>query len=347
MDSEPIKGSCLCGKVGYEIYPPFLGFHYCHCPRCQKATGSAYIANLFVPPEQIKWTSGEDKVVRFDLPEARSFSTCFCNICGSAMPHLTRTGKILVVPAGSLDDDPGMHPECSIWWDHRASWFKELDQIPRYGESDNDIQTKTFSLDRDTGLENRLQKQLEFIIEIDKIKNIFRKSLLFDHSRYENDAEHAWHLALMATVLAEYSNDSIDLPKVLKMVLIHDIVEIDAGDVIFYDDSSKDLKAKKEAAAAERIFGILPRDQKQEFIELWQEFENRETPEAKFAAALDRIEPIMQNIMTCGYAWKKNSISKDEVLSKNSTIIKPGSDELWNMVEKLISKAIEQNCLDI
>ena len=137
MNPTVIKGSCLCGKVAYEIYPPFSRFLCCHCPRCQKATGSAYISNLFVPPEQFKWTLGEDAVVRFDLPEARSFSTCFCQVCGSPLPHLTRNGEKLVVPAGSLDDDPVVRPERSIWWDHRAVWFKDINEIPKCPENFN------------------------------------------------------------------------------------------------------------------------------------------------------------------------------------------------------------------
>ncbi len=135
METKTIKGSCLCGRVAYEIYPPFLRFHYCHCPRCQKATGSAFISNIFVPPKQFKWTSGDEFVIRFDLPEARSFSTCFCRVCGSPLLHLTRDGGKLVVPAVSLDDDPVIRPERSIWWEYKPIWFKDINEIPRYSES--------------------------------------------------------------------------------------------------------------------------------------------------------------------------------------------------------------------
>ena len=205
-------------------------------------------------------------------------------------------------------------------------------------ESDNNQSMRIFR-----HIEERLRKQLEFIIEIDKIKSVFRKTLLFDSSRYENDAEHAWHLAVMAIVLAEYSDQTVDLNKVIKMVLIHDIVEIDAGDTIFYETSERKLKAKKEENAAQRIFGILDESQKQEFIELWHEFEDRQTVEAKFASALDRLEPIMQNVMTDGHAWKKHGISKEDVLMKNAPMIQSGSAALWSVVEKLISESFDKN----
>ena len=134
MDSKEIKGSCLCGKITYKIHPPFWVFRYCHCPRCRKATGSAHTANLLVPPEKFNWTSGQDMVVRFDLPEAKSFATCFCRVCGSPLPHLTRSGREMVVPAGSLDDDPIKRPEHSIWYDSRALWFKDVDELPKFTE---------------------------------------------------------------------------------------------------------------------------------------------------------------------------------------------------------------------
>lgn len=167
----------------------------------------------------------------------------------------------------------------------------------------------------------KLKKQLEFIIEVDKIKSIFRKTKLFDNSRHENDAEHSWHLAIMAIILSEYSNEPIDLLKVIKMVVVHDLVEIDAGDYIVYTDQT----AAKEAAelkAAARIFGILQDEQSKELYGLWQEFEERNTPEAKFAAAIDRLEPLMQNYYTEGYAWKANNIAYKQIISVNQRIEK-------------------------
>ncbi|TCL54027.1 putative hydrolase of HD superfamily [Hydrogenispora ethanolica] len=188
---------------------------------------------------------------------------------------------------------------------------------------------------------NRLERQIEFLIEIDKIKHIFRKTKLLDQSRFENDAEHAWHLALMALILAEYSNEpSIDVAKVVKMTLIHDIVEIDAGDIIVYDTEMRTLAQEKESTAAERIFGILPEDQKEEFIRLWREFEARESPEAKFAAALDRFEPILQNHLTEYYAWKVHGISFRQLQEKNQHI-RDGSTTIWNVVQEIFLAAKE------
>ena len=141
-------------------------------------------------------------------------------------------------------------------------------------------------------MEERLKQQIDFIIEIDKVKSIIRKTKLFDGTRYENDAEHSWHICMMAIILQEYSNEKVDLSKVLKMLLIHDLVEIDAGDYLVYTDKNIE-KNEKEQKAAERIFSILPDEQKDELIFLWKEFELKETTEAKFAFALDRLEPVM------------------------------------------------------
>lgn len=131
-DAKPVKGSCLCGKVAYEIRPPFLLFRYCCCPRCQKASGSAHVANLFLTSDQFHWTEGADYVVRYDLPEAKRFSTCFCKICGSPLPRISRDGVHVVVPAGSLDEDPGIAPGCSIFWDYRAPWYREPAEMPKF-----------------------------------------------------------------------------------------------------------------------------------------------------------------------------------------------------------------------
>lgn len=184
----------------------------------------------------------------------------------------------------------------------------------------------------------RLKKQVEFLIEIDKIKHIFRKTKLFDKSRFENDAEHAWHLAVMALVMNEYSNKEIDVSKVIKMVLIHDIVEIDADDVIVYDTQKRKLAEEKEKLAAERIFGILPDDQKEEFINLWREFEEKKTPESKFAAAIDRFEPILQNQLTDYYTWKAHDITLDMLHDKNKHI-QEGSEALWDVVKSIFLEA--------
>jgi len=186
-------------------------------------------------------------------------------------------------------------------------------------------------------ISERLKNQVEFLIEIDKLKHIFRKTKLFNKSRFENDAEHAWHLAVMALVLSEYANESVDVSKIIKMVLIHDIVEIDAGDIIVYDTQMRKLAEEKEKVAAEKIFGILPEDQKAEFIDLWREFEKRETPEAKFAAAIDRFEPILQNYLTDYFAWKVHDVTIGMLYDKNKHI-EDGSKEIWNVVESIFSE---------
>ena len=130
------KGSCLCGSIAYEYEDHVLDFRYCHCPRCRKATGSAFASNIFVAPNQFHWTDGQENVVRYDLPEAKSFATCFCKICGSPLPHLTRSGEKVVIPAGSLDDDPEIKPKCGIWWSERASWFVPSNEIKEHDKVD-------------------------------------------------------------------------------------------------------------------------------------------------------------------------------------------------------------------
>ncbi len=192
-------------------------------------------------------------------------------------------------------------------------------------------------------MENRLKTQIDFIIEIDKIKHIKRKSRLFDNSRVENDAEHSWHIAVMAMILSEYANDKIDVSKVIKMVLIHDIVEIDAGDVYLYHPDRENAK-EKELKAAKRIFSILPEDQKNDYMSIWLEFEERKTAEAKFAAVLDRLEPFLQNYMTKGTTWKEFDIGLNQVLKANSHI-SSGSEELWAYIKEMLDECVEKKYL--
>ena len=186
----------------------------------------------------------------------------------------------------------------------------------------------------------KLEKQLQFIIEIDKIKNIFRKSKLFHENRFENDAEHSWTICIMALLLKEYSNFSVNIEKVISMLLIHDIVEIDAGDTFLYSNKRNDAH-KNETKSAERIFGLLDKDQKEYFIELWKEFEEQETNEAKFAAVFDRLEPLIQNYILEGYTWKKYNITYEMVIEKNKHI-KEASKEIWEFVLKILEKAVEK-----
>ncbi len=183
---------------------------------------------------------------------------------------------------------------------------------------------------------SRLGDQIAFILEIDKIKQIIRKTRLFDGSRLENDAEHSWHLAMMAVVLREHARQAVNLERVVIMLLIHDLVEIDAGDTFLYA-AEREQVHERELLAAERIFGLLPVNQAQEFKTLWEEFEAQQSPDAQFAAALDRLEPVMQNWQNGGLGWKEHGISQEQVLAKNAHIA-AGSPELHAFALKIIKE---------
>lgn len=189
-----------------------------------------------------------------------------------------------------------------------------------------------------------LEKQIAFIKEIDKVKYILRQSTLFNSDRRENDAEHSWHLAVMAIVLAEHSNKPIDLLKVLKMVLIHDIVEIDAGDTFIYSTTEDHDNTEEELAAAKRIFGILPEEQAQELIAIWKEFEAGETKEAKFAKSLDRFEPLLQSASNNGGTWVEHDVPYHKVYNVNKAI-KNGSATLWDYADNLLDECVEKGFL--
>ena len=191
---------------------------------------------------------------------------------------------------------------------------------------------------------NKLEKQIAFIKEIDKVKYILRQSTLFNSDRRENDAEHSWHLAVMAIVLAEYSDKPIDLLKVLKMVLIHDIVEIDAGDTFIYSTTKDHDNTEEVLAAAKRIFGILPAEQAEELIEIWKEFEAAETDEAKFAKSLDSFEPLLQSATNNGGTWVEHDVPYHKVYDVNKAI-KNGSTTLWNYAENLLNESVEKGFL--
>ncbi len=190
-----------------------------------------------------------------------------------------------------------------------------------------------------------LLKQIDFIKEIDKIKYIQRRTKLFNSDRSENDAEHSWHLAMMAVVLAAHSEAPVDILKVLKMVLIHDIVEIDAGDTFIYDTMKNHKNTVEELAAAKRIFGILPDEQAEELVALWLEFEEEQTSEAKFAKSLDRLEPLLQNVSNNGGTWKEFGVDYQKVYDKKKAI-KEGSSLLWNYAENLLDESVKNGILD-
>jgi putative hydrolase of HD superfamily len=192
------------------------------------------------------------------------------------------------------------------------------------------------------GIED-LHRQIEFIKEIDKLKYVWRKTKLISSDRAENDAEHSWHLAMMAVVLAGHSNVPIDLLKVLKMVLIHDLVEIDAGDTFLYG-SKNHTNTEEELAAAKRIFGMLPELQAQELLNIWTEFEEGQTAEAKFARTMDRLEPLLQNTSNNGGTWREYDVAYEQVHNKKS-IMKEGSETIWSYAEQLLNDSVEQGIL--
>lgn len=190
-------------------------------------------------------------------------------------------------------------------------------------------------------MDKRLEKQLNFSLEIDKEKNIFRQTHLSGHGRNENDAEHAWHMAIMAYLLKEHANEKIDIGKVMLMCLIHDVVEIDAGDTYTYDDEAKKSQKSREDAAKERIFSLLPVDQKQELIALFDEFETAETPEAKFAHALDNFQPLMLNHSNGGEDWKTHNVTASQVYGRHNST-KFGSETLFKITDQIIQENIKK-----
>ena len=190
----------------------------------------------------------------------------------------------------------------------------------------------------------RFEQQISFIKEADKLKNIVRRNYICDGSRFENTAEHSWHLALMIMTLAEHTNNEVDIPKTIWMLLIHDLVEIDAGDTYCYDSAENETKAEREEKAADRIFSLLPPDQRRIYHQLWREFEARETPESKFANAVDRLMPLIQNVETEGHTWKVNHISKSQLI-KRCLPIRDGSTVLWDYARSLIEASVTKEVL--
>ncbi len=191
----------------------------------------------------------------------------------------------------------------------------------------------------------RLEKQLALLIELDKLKSVLRRTRVKSaEGRLENSGEHSWHVALMAVLMEEHANAPVDICRVMKMLLIHDVVEIDAGDMFIYDTAATKEQAEKEIKAAERLFGMLPTDQGQELIALWQEFEAAQSDDAKYAKALDRLIPMLLNYHNNGQSWKENSVTREQALTINKRI-EFGSVTLWDKAKELIEEATEKGWL--
>jgi putative hydrolase of HD superfamily len=192
---------------------------------------------------------------------------------------------------------------------------------------------------------DRLKLQLDFIVEIDNLKHVLRRTLTINEDRNENDAEHSWHLAAMAVILAEHvAGDPVDVSRVVRMVLVHDIVEIDAGDTYCYSGADPAEKLQRETRAADRLFNMLPAGQADELRALWDEFEARDTPEARYANALDRLQPLLLNYHTDGKTWLKHGVTRDQVLER-ARPIEESIPALWEFVEELVDRAVARGIL--
>ncbi|OCT29976.1 HD domain-containing protein [Pseudomonas putida] len=187
-------------------------------------------------------------------------------------------------------------------------------------------------------LPSPLEQQLEFLRQIDQLKSVRRQSPLLDQSRKENSAEHSWHLAMYALILNEHASGVVNSDRVIRMLLLHDIVEIDVGDYPIHGGSSSQLQAEQEAEAAQRLFGLLPQPQATQMLELWQEFEQAETADARFAKALDRFQPLLINIFTGGGTWSESGVSRQQVIERYGPVIQRGAPELWALCERWIAR---------
>lgn len=192
--------------------------------------------------------------------------------------------------------------------------------------------------------DEKLKKQLKFILVIDNMKNIFRRNLLADGSRRENDAEHSWSLAMLAMLFEEYSAEKVDMEKTLKIALVHDLVEVYAGDTFAYDLKGNEDKLERETKAAQKLFEILEPEQGGEIRDLWNEFEEKKTPEARYANAIDRVQPLINNYMTDGYTWKDGDVHAPQIYKRNE-IVRTAAPELWELVEGIVDDSIESGIL--
>lgn len=194
-------------------------------------------------------------------------------------------------------------------------------------------------------MKDRLLKDIAFIVELDKMKSILRQTSLIEEDRREDDAQHSWHISVMTMVLNEYANEEIDDKKVIKMLLIHDLVELYAGDTFCYDEKGNEDKRERELLAADKIFGMLKEEKALEFRALWDEFEDMETPEALFAASMDRLQPMLSNYYNGGGTWKKFGVNK-EAIYKRIAPVKQSSDKLWEFVEHMIEDAYSRGLIE-
>ena len=190
-------------------------------------------------------------------------------------------------------------------------------------------------------MSNNLEKQVKFLLEVDKMKNILRQTLKISDRSREDDAEHSWHFALMAFVLSEYASEGVDINRVIKMALVHDLVEIYAGDTYAYDIESNKSKAEREKASADKLFSILPEEQGREIRDLWEEFDAEQTPDACFAAAIDRLQPMLNNYYTDGQSWKSHKVASASVY-KRMEPIRRASEELWRFAASLVDDAVQK-----
>jgi len=198
----------------------------------------------------------------------------------------------------------------------------------------------------DPAIPPRLEQQIRFLLEVDQLKEVFRRTVLTRSRRRENDAEHSWHLCLCVLVLAEHAAaPGLDVLRALQMVILHDLVEIDAGDTFAYDTAGMVGQHEREARAADRIFGLLPEDQGRAFRALWDQFEARQTPEARFAAAVDRFQPMLLNAHTEGHAWRTHGVTHPQVVARNRHVAE-GSPALWAYAARMVKEAVARGHLD-
>lgn len=193
---------------------------------------------------------------------------------------------------------------------------------------------------------NRLEQQMRFLVEADKMKSVYRRTILIDRTRRESDAEHSWHFALMAMLLAEYADpETIDRERVVRMALVHDLIEIYAGDTFAYDVQGNQDKLKRETEAADKLFAMLPEDQGAELRALWEEFDAMETPDARFAAAIDRLQPFINNYLTQGHTWGLGGVKSAQVYQRMDPI-RTALPEIWPFVDRMIQESIEKGYLE-